>query len=69
MPNFDSGNHKRTETDAEVTVLTDGSVGSVAIVESAGRTNDEPTIDALKHWKFKTAMRSRTSCRRFLCLH
>ncbi len=56
MPSAVRGHFKRIETAAEVTIMTDGSVGHVAIVQSAGPTEDEAAIEALKRWTFKPAM-------------
>jgi TonB family protein len=55
-PNYDPRNHGKTETDAQVTVLTDGTIGNVQIVGSADRAHDNLVMEALKKWKFKPAM-------------
>lgn len=41
---------------AALTILTDGSVGDVHIVDSAGKKTDDRAVEALKKWKFKPAM-------------
>jgi hypothetical protein len=56
LPDFNSRNHGKHETDAQVTVLTDGSVSKVEIVGSAGTAEDIAVMEKLKQWKFKPAM-------------
>jgi len=55
LPDFDPGSHGMHETNAQVTVLTDGSVSKVEIVGSAGRADDIAVMEKLKQWKFKPA--------------
>jgi TonB family protein len=40
----------------EFTVLTDGRVGAVHVIQSAGKDLDQPFIRAVKATKFKPAM-------------
>jgi TonB family protein len=39
-----------------LTILTDGSVGEVHVVQSGGSFLDSPALAALKNWKFRPAM-------------
>jgi TonB family protein len=39
-----------------VTVLPDGSVGTINVIQSAGRTMDAAAQEAVQNWKFKPAM-------------
>lgn len=43
-------------TSAAVTILTDGSVGNVHVIDSGGKNIDDRAVEALKKWKFKPAM-------------
>jgi hypothetical protein len=40
------------DTTVSMTVLTDGSVGDVAIIGRASQTMDEATLNALNRWRF-----------------
>jgi hypothetical protein len=55
-PNYNPHEHGSHQTDAQLTILANGSVGKVEIVGSAGRADDEVVAEALKRWKLKPAM-------------
>ena len=44
------------ETTIALTILTDGTVGDAQLISRGGNIIDEPTLAALKKWKFKPAM-------------
>lgn len=44
------------EAKVALTVLTDGSVDNIQLIESGGGQIDETTLNSLKRWKFKPAM-------------
>jgi hypothetical protein len=56
IPELDPGRHDWVELDAELTVLTDGTVGKVGIVGRADSAHGGLLIEMLKKWKFKPAM-------------
>jgi|ERR1035437_362072 TonB family protein len=56
MPMYRGEEEFEGATTASLTVLADGSVGDVQIIDSGGRTMDQMTVAALKKWKFKPAM-------------
>lgn len=56
IPQLDPGRHDWLALDAEVTVLTDGTVGNVAIIGRPGGVYGGLMVEMLKKWKFKPAM-------------
>lgn len=48
--------HAGEKVTVTITVLADGSVGSVSLVGASDPARNKPFIDAFKHWKFKPAL-------------
>lgn len=55
-PKSASQNKLMGDNRVAMTVLTDGSVGDIQLVGSAGRSMDDATLQTLKSWRFKPAM-------------
>lgn len=55
-PDYDPRIHGPSETDLQVTILADGSVGDVQTVGVSGREQHAAVMEAFKKWRFKPAM-------------
>lgn len=55
-PTYNPRIHGSSETDVQVTVLADGSLGDAQIVEVAGPAQHDAVMAALRKWKFKPAV-------------
>jgi len=56
IPELHLGPGETIQIDAEVTVLTDGSVGKVAVAGSSGGQQAGTLVNSLRRWKFRPAM-------------
>ncbi len=55
-PKSASQNKLMGDTTVAMTVLTDGSVSNIQLVNSAGHSMDDATLQTLRSWRFKPAM-------------
>lgn len=56
QPEFPSSSSIIGDSAVSLTILTDGTVGDIQLTGRGGQTLDNPTLAALRKWKFKPAM-------------